>query len=114
MKFVLVEAPEGATPRQRELRWTYVCEGNPKVGDVIFASFGYEDEYMTVVKTATQRAKLGVEYDGPVKSARLATEAELALREKILEAWAKVDAAEERAGALEDRLLDLRDRLALA
>jgi hypothetical protein len=106
VKFILCAAPEGASPRQKEISWTYICEGNPKVGDIVFANFGFEDEYLKVVQVATKRSKLDTQWDGALKSARPATGLELYYLEKIEKAWAAVNRAESRAMQLNELLTD--------
>ena len=104
MKYVLCAAPEGSSQRQLEIRWTYICEGSPKVGDTVFAQFGYEDEYLEVVQVATKRSKLDTAYDGALKSARIATGEELFILAKIEAGWMRVANLEQKVCALNDDL----------
>ena len=118
MKYVMVSAPDEATDRQKEIDWTYVCEGSAavRVGDSVVGQFGYDDDQiMKVVATGVVRAKLPVRdgqirYMGPLKVVRLATRTEIRLAAEVGKRWAAVNRAEQRALAAEETLMDYRDR----
>lgn len=117
MNYVMVQAPEEATPLQRQIDWTYICDGtSAKVGDTVIGDFGYnEDVSMKVVAVGTRRGKLPVRdgqtrYQGPLKTVRLATRMELRLMADAKKRWEAVSRAENRAQAAEEAVIDYRDR----
>lgn len=117
MKFVLVKAPESATPRQKQINWTYLCElpvkvgrrsRQVRVGDYVIGEFGCELEIMEVVEVASRRNGLsGSDYTGAVKTCVPAPKKVLDAVAAHDKAWAAVSRAEQRACAAGEDLSNL-------